>query len=116
MNSYSTIKLKSKNKFIFKDNNRNTSTKNNNSPLGFLEIYSNSKIGALKLKYIKYNNSFSLDDFSIQVGTIRLHPFFQYITEMITIFLDYQKSQNKPQIKTSQIKSVDGGGMEGTKN
>ena len=116
MNSYSTIKLKSKNKFIFKDNNTNTNTKNNNSPLGFLEIYSNSKIGELKLKYIKYNNSFSLDDFSIQVGTIRLHPFFQYITEMITIFLDYQKSQNKPQIKTSQIKSVDGGGMDGTKN
>ena len=119
MNSYSTIKLKSKNKFLFKDNNSitNTNTNNkNNSPLGFLEIYSNSKIGALKLKYIKYNNSFSLDDFSIQVGTIRLHPFFQYITEMITIYRDYQKSQNKPQIKTSQIKSVAGGGMEGTKN
>jgi hypothetical protein len=69
--------------------------------LNFIEIYSNSKIGALKLKYIKYNNSFSMDDFSIQLGTIRFHPFPQYIFDMISIFLDYKN--DTPQIKKVKL-------------
>ena len=80
-----------------------------------LEVYSNSSIGALKLKYIKYNNSFSLDDFSIQLGTIRFNSFYQYFIDMITIFKDYEKSNNKPQIKKSYVHSTDGGGMDGNK-
>ena len=115
MNSLSNFKLRSTNKFIYKSN-RNSINNKNIPPLNLIEIYSNSKIGALKIKYIKFNNSFSLDDFSIQIGTIRLHPFPQYLIDMITIYLDYQKGQNKPQIKRSQIKSIDGGGMDGTKN
>jgi hypothetical protein len=115
MNSSSNIKLKSRNRLIYKEN-QNTNNKNSNySPLNLLEIYSNTKIGALKIKYIKYNNSFSLDDFSIQVGTIRFHPFPQYLIDMITIYLDYQKDKSSPKITRSQIRSTDGGGMEGTK-
>ena len=108
--SYSNIKFKSKTKFnyIFKNNNNK-----NNSPLNLLEVYSNSQIGALKLKYVKYNNSFSLDDFSVQIGTIRLHPFPQYIVDTILIILDYKTET--PQIKISHIKSPDGGGMNGNK-
>ena len=108
--SISNYKFKSGNKFVFKSHKNNN---NNNSPLNFIEIYSNSKIGALKLKYIKYNNSFSMDDFSIQLGTIRFHPFPQYIFDMISIFLDYKN--DTPQIKKSQIRSTDGGGMDGNK-
>ena len=115
MSSLSNFKLRSTNKFIYKSN-RNSINNKNILPLNLIEIYSNSKIGALKIKYIKFNNFFSLDDFSIQIGTIRLHPFPQYLIDMITIYLDYQKGQNKPQITRSQIKSIDGGGMDGTKN
>ena len=109
--SYSNIKFKSKTKFnyILKNNNNNK----NKSPLNLIEVYSNSQIGALKLKYIKYNNSFSLDDFSVQIGTIRLHPFPQYIVDTISIILDYKTET--PQIKRNQIKSPDGGGMNGNK-
>jgi len=113
--SISNFKFKSGNKFVFKSlkNNNNNNNNNNSSPLNLIEIYSNSKIGALKLKYIKYNNSFSLDDFSIQLGTIRFHPFPQYIFDMISIFLDYKN--DPPEIKKSQIRSTDGGGMDGNK-
>jgi hypothetical protein len=34
---------------------------------------------------------------------------------MITIFKDYEKSNNKPQIKKSYVHSTDGGGMDGNK-
>ena len=108
--SISNFKFKSGNRFTFKSHKNNT---NNSSPLNLIEIYSNSKIGALKLKYIKFNNSFSMDDFSIQLGTIRFHPFPQYIFDMISIFLDYKNET--PQIKKSQIRSTDGGGMDGNK-
>ena len=109
--SYSNMKFKSKTKFnyILKNNNNNKYK----SPLNLLEVYSNSQIEALKIKYIKYNNSFSLDDFSIQIGTIRLHPFPQYIVDIISIILDYKTET--PQIKRSNIKSSDGRGMEGKK-
>ena len=116
-----SINLRSSNKFIYtsnknyyKPNNINLN-KGNKSPHNLLEIYSNSKIGALKLKYTKFNNSFSLDDFSIQIGTIRFNSFYQYFIDLITIVKDYQKSNNKPQIKRSYVHSMDGGGMEGTK-
>ena len=116
MNSYGTIKLKANNKFILKQINIINNNKNNNvSPLNLMEIYSNTKIGALKLKYIKYNNSFSLDDFSIQIGTLRLHPFPQYIIDMITIYLDYQNNPKIPIVKRSQVKSTDVGGIYGIK-
>ena len=118
--SNASINLKFTNKFIFtsktyfyKSNNLNQVNNKKKTPHNLLEIYSNSKIGALKLKYIKYNNSFSLDDFSIQLGTIRINSFYQYFIDMITIFKDYQKSNNRPQIKKSNIHSTDGGGMKG---
>ena len=116
MSSYSNFKFKSGVKFFHKPNKSNIFTRNSNAsntPLNLIEIYSNSKIGALKIKYIKNNNSFSLDDFSIQLGTIRFHPFPKYISDMLTIFLDYQTPT--PEIKRSQIRSIDGGGMEGNK-
>ena len=119
--SFPSINLRFSNKFkytsnknYYKTNNMNAN-KSNKSPHNLLEIYSNSKIGALKMKFTKYNNSFSLDDFSIQLGTIRLNSFYQYFIDMITIYKDYQKSNNKPQIKKSYVHSMDGGGMEGTK-
>ena len=56
-----------------------------------------------------------MDDFSIQIGTIRFNSFYQYFIDLITIVKDYQKSNNKPQIKRSYVHSMDGGGMEGTK-
>ena len=111
--SISNFKFKSGNKFVLKSHKNNKNNNNNSSPLNLIEIYSNSKIGALKLKYIKYNNSFSMDDFSVQIGTIRLHPFPQYIFDMISIILDYKN--DTPQIKKSQIRSTDGGGMDGNK-
>ena len=119
--SFASMNLRFSNKFVYSSNknyykeNSVYSNKSNKSPHNLLEIYSNSKIGALKLKYTKYNNSFSLDDFSIQVGTIRFNSFFQYFIDMITIVKDYQKSNNKPQIKNSYVHSMDGGGMEGNK-
>ena len=114
-NSVNINKLRGKNKIILKSEKNNSEFNHSNSPLNFIEIYSNSKIGALNLNYIKYNNSFSLDDFSIQIGTIRLHLFPQYLIDMITIYLDFQKSQNSLQFKKSQVRSTDGGGMDGTK-
>ena len=116
MNTANDLNIRTRNKILLKSNKNNTDINHNNSPLNLIEIYSNSKIGALKLNYTKNNNSFSLDDFSIQIGTIRLHLFPQYLIDMITIFLDYQKSQNRPQFKKSQIRSTDGGGMEGEKS
>ena len=115
--STENIKLKSKNKLPYRDNilKTNNNKNNNNSPLNLIELYSNTKIGALKMKYIKHNNSFSLDEFSIQLGTIRLHPFPQYLIDMITIYLDYTADKSSPKITRSQVKSTDGGGMEGTK-
>ena len=119
--SFASMNLRFSNKFVYTSNknyykeNSVSSNKSNKTPHNLLEIYSNSKIGALKLKYTKYNNSFSLDDFSIQVGTIRFNSFFQYFIDMITIVKDYQKSNNKPQIKKSYVHSMDGGGMEGNK-
>ena len=119
--SFASMNLRFSNKFVYTSNknyykeNSVSSNKSNRTPHNLLEIYSNSKIGALKLKYTKYNNSFSLDDFSIQVGTIRFNSFFQYFIDMITIVKDYQKSNNKPQIKKSYVHSMDGGGMEGNK-
>ena len=119
--SCASMNLRFSNKFIYNSNknyykNSNISiNKSNKSPHNLLEVYSNSKIGALKMKFIKYNNSFSLDDFSIQIGTIRFNSFYQYFIDLITIYKDYQKSNNKPQIKKSYVHSTDGGGMEGTK-
>ena len=119
--SYASMNLRFSNKFIYTSNkqyyksSKNNMSKNNKSPHNLIEIYSNSKIGAFKLKYTKYNNSFSLDDFSIQLGTIRFNSFYQYFIDMITIYKDYQKSNNRPQIKKSYVHSTDGGGMEGNK-
>ena len=69
--SFASMNLRFSNKFVYTSNknyykeNSVSSNKSNRTPHNLLEIYSNSKIGALKLKYTKYNNSFSLDDFSI---------------------------------------------------
>ncbi len=119
--SLASINLRFTNKFVFPSkktyykSNNSSVNKTNKTPHNLLEVYSNSSIGALKLKYIKYNNSFSLDDFSIQLGTIRFNSFYQYFIDMITIFKDYEKSNNKPQIKKSYVHSTDGGGMDGNK-
>ena len=119
--SMGRINLRFTNKFIFPSKTNYYKSKNislnktNKTPHNLLEVYSNSSIGALKMKYIKYNNSFSLDDFSMQLGTIRFNSFYQYFIDMITIFKDYEKSNNKPQIKKSYVHSTDGGGMEGNK-
>ena len=119
--SLASINLKFSNKFLYTSKKNYYKSKNislnkgNKTPHNLLEVYSNSSIGALKLKYIKYNNSFSLDDFSIQLGTIRFNSFYQYFIDMITILKDYQKSNNKPEIKKSYVHSTDGGGMDGNK-
>ena len=80
-----------------------------NVPLNLLEIFSNTAIGALSLKFTKYNNPITIDNLSIQIGTIRLNFFVNYLLDILRILSDYQKATNIPQIaKSQEFAGVDG--------
>ena len=87
---------------------------NNNmnfSSLNLVEIYSNSENKAFIINYTKNNNSFSLDDISIKLGIIRLHPFYKYLIDIASIFKVYQDISNNYQIFKRESK-----GKEEAKN
>ena len=85
---------------IFGINPNNIKAKN--SPLNLLEIFSNTEVGALSLNFTKYNNPITSDNFSIQLGTIRLNMFANYLLDILKILSDYKKATKTPKIKSSK--------------
>ena len=77
-------------------------SKGRNIPLNLLEIFSNTEVGALSLKFTKFNNPVTIDNLSIQIGTIRLNMFVNYLLDILRILSDYKKAANTPKITTSQ--------------
>ena len=73
-----------------------------NVPLNLLEIFSNTEVGALSLKFTKYNNPVTIDCFSIQIGTIRLNMFANYLLDILRILSEYKKATNVPKISSSK--------------
>ena len=122
INDYNSYKIfeKSKNKFRFSRspppslsdtrfnfreskfgvNPNNTHEKS--IPLNLLEVFSNTEVGALSLKFTKYNNPITIDNLSIQIGTIRLNLFVNYLLDILRILSDYQKATNIPKIAKSE--------------
>ena len=78
-------------------------------PLNLLEIFSNTEVGALSLKFSKYNNPVTIDNLSIQIGTIRLNLFANYLLDILRILSDYKKATNTPKIATSGGNFAPGG-------
>ena len=78
------------------------SIKTKNVPLNLLEVFSNTEVGALSLKFTKYNNPITIDNLSIQIGTIRLNLFVNYLLDILRILSDYKKATNIPQIAKSK--------------
>ena len=78
------------------------SIKGRNVPLNLLEIFSNTEVGAFSLKFTKYNNPVTIDSLSIQIGTIRLNLFANYLLDILRILSEYKKATNAPKIATSQ--------------
>jgi len=72
------------------------------TPLNLLEIFSNTEVGALSIKYTKYNNPVTLDSFSIQIGTIRLNMFVNYLLDILRILSEYKKATKVPKIATTE--------------
>lgn len=72
------------------------------TPLNLLEIFSNTEVGALSIKYTKYNNPVTLDNFSIQIGTIRLNVFANYLLDILRILSEYKKATKVPKIATTE--------------
>ena len=122
INDYNSYKIyeKSKNKFRFSrspppslsDTRFNfresqfgvnpNNARGNLIPLNLLEIFSNTEVGALSLKFSKYNNPITIDNLSIQIGTIRLNLFVNYLLDILRILSDYQKATNIPKIAKSE--------------
>ena len=78
------------------------STRGKNIPLNLLEIFSNTEVGALSLKFTKYNNPVTIDNLSIQIGTVRLNIFSVYLLDILRILSEYKKATNSPKITTSE--------------
>jgi hypothetical protein len=72
-----------------------------NSPLNLLEIFSNTEVGALSLSFTKYNNPVTIDNLSIQIGTIRLNMFSNYLLDILRILSEYKKATSTPKITSS---------------
>ena len=83
MSSISPIKMRM--------NNKNKPFSNSNIPLNLLEIYSNTNMYSFSLSYVKYNNPVSIDNFRIELGTIRSNLFFNYLSESLKILNEYSK-------------------------
>ena len=73
-----------------------------NTPLNLLEIFSNTEVGAFSLNFSKYNNPVTLDNLSIQIGTIRLNMFANYLLDILRILSEYKKATNVPKITSSK--------------
>ena len=78
------------------------SAKNKNTPLNLLEIFSNTEVGALSIKFTKYNNPITIDNLAIQIGTIRLNLFVNYLLDILRILSDFKKATNIPKIAKSE--------------
>ena len=78
------------------------SIKGRDVPLNLLEIFSNTEVGALSLKFTKYNNPVTIDNLSIQIGTIRLNMFANYLLDILRILSEYKKATNAPKIATTE--------------
>ena len=78
------------------------SIRGKNIPLNLLEIFSNTEVGAFSLKFTKYNNPVTIDNLSIQIGTIRLNIFSVYLLDILRILSEYKKATNSPKITTSE--------------
>lgn len=72
-------------------NNKNKPFSNSNIPLNLLEIYSNTNMYSFIISYVKYNNPVSIDNFRIEIGTIRSNLFFNYLSETLKILNEYNK-------------------------
>ena len=73
-----------------------------NVPLNLLEIFSNTEVGALSLKFTKFNNPVTIDNLSLQIGTIRINMFVNYLLDILRILSEYKKAINTPKIATSR--------------
>ena len=100
VNNYNSYKLKQKRSITpassispikMKMNNKNKPFSNTNIPLNLLEIYSNTNKYSFSLSFIKYNNPVSIDNFGIEIGTIRSNLFFNYLSESLKILNEYNK-------------------------
>ena len=78
------------------------SARNKNTPLNLLEIFSNTEVGALSIKFTKYNNPITIDNLAIQIGTIRLNLFVNYLLDILRILSDFKKATNIPKIAKSE--------------
>ena len=72
-----------------------------NVPLNLLEIFSNTEVGAFSLVFSKYNNPVTIDNLAIEIGTIRLNMFANYLLDILRILSEYKKATNTPKIATS---------------
>ena len=78
------------------------SARNKNTPLNLFEIFSNTEVGALSIKFTKYNNPITIDNLAIQIGTIRLNLFVNYLLDILRILSDFKKATNIPKIAKSE--------------
>ena len=85
------------------------SARNKNTPLNLLEIFSNTEVGALSIKFTKYNNPITIDNLAIQIGTIRLNLFVNYLLDILRILSDFKKATNIPKIAKSEGPNAVGG-------
>ena len=83
------------------------SARNKNTPLNLLEIFSNTEVGALSIKFTKYNNPITIDNLAIQIGTIRLNLFVNYLLDILRILSDFKKATNIPKIAKSEGPNAD---------
>ena len=72
-------------------NNKNKPFSNSNIPLNLLEIYSNTNTYSFIISYVKYNNPVSIDNFRVEIGTIRSNLFYNYLSESLKILNEYTK-------------------------
>ena len=78
-------------------------------PLNLLEIFSNTEVGALSIKFTKYNNPITIDNLAVELGTIRLNLYVNYLLDILRILSDYKKATMIPKIvKSEQIGSPSG--------
>ena len=100
VNNYNSYKLKQQRSITpvssispikMRMNNKNKPFSNNNIPLNLLEIYSNTNMYSFSISYVKYNNPVSIDNFRIEIGTIRSNLFFNYLSETLKILNEYNK-------------------------
>ena len=100
VNNYNSYKLKQQRSITpvssmspikMRMNNKNKPFSNSNIPLNLLEIYSNTNTYSFIISYVKYNNPVSIDNFRVEIGTIRSNLFYNYLSESLKILNEYTK-------------------------